>query len=476
LVGANAERSTFTVPVAQPGDTQPPALSRTRLWRNSAGVDLLPVTGVQLSVDAASTRDLRDYGDSTTMGRLIRQGSGSLLGQDIGIETQRSFTTSLNVNPRLVAGLRPRALLASVFNFSRDPNARDPVRTEGDTAGEFRVPLAFSNSRRFEAGTQLDPRRLAQTIFGDSAALVAWLARLTSVDLAYTRVRSSSFNRAGDVPGTAYQLAFGGLGDFREVDGLLATSAVENSTVSAGGSAALGLGLRANATYRRTRGVTWSLRAGQQVPLRVRTRDWPNGTVSWSFAPPRNSIGKVLSSLTAQVTYRRSESANEQPSFRPGVAGTLSINTERTLTPAVSLTWIGGVLMSLDATRVRSDQQTAGNLFRTARDQRSAALTFAFRPPGNFGKWRAPIRTTARYAWSGNTTCLRGAGSPDCVPYVDSRQAQAQLTMDTDVPPNMSAGLQMAYILNEERQSNRKVAQLIVTAFVQLSTSVGQLR
>jgi hypothetical protein len=48
--------------------------------------------------------------------------------------------------------------------------------------------------------------------------------------------------------------------------------------------------------------------------------------------------------------------------------------------------------------------------------------------------------------------------------------------MDTDLPPNMSAGLQMAYILNEERQSNRKIAQLIVTAFVQLSTSVGQLR
>jgi hypothetical protein len=476
LVGADAERSTFTVPVAQPGDTQPAALSTTRLWRNSAGVSLLPVTGVQLSVDAASTRDLRDYGDSTTMGRLIRQGSGSLLGQDIGLETQRSLTTSLNLNPRVVTGIRPRALLASSFNFSRDPNARDPVRTEGDTAGEFRVPVAFSNSRRFEAGTQLDPRRLAQSILGDSAAVVTWIARLTSVDLAYTRVRSSNFNRAGDVPGTGYQLAFGGLGDFRELNGQQATSAIENSTASAGGSAVLGLGLRANATYRRTRGVTWSLRAGQQVPLRTRTRDWPNGTLSWTFAPPRASIGQVLSSLTAQVTYRRSESANEQPSFSPGASGTLTRNAERTFTPAVSLTWRGGILMSVDATQVRSDQETAGNLFRTARDQRSAALTFAFRPPINSGKWRAPIRTTARYAWSANTTCLRSAGLPDCVPYVDSRQAQAQLTMDTDLPPNMSAGLQMAYILNEERQSNRKIAQLIVTAFVQLSTSVGQLR
>ena len=75
-----------------------------------------------------------------------------------------------------------------------------------------------------------------------------------------------------------------------------------------------------------------------------------------------------------------------------------------------------------------------------------------------------------------NTTCLRRAGEETCVPYVDSRQTQAQLTMDTDLPNNMSAGLQMAYVLNEERQTNRKISQFVITAFVQLSTSVGQIR
>jgi hypothetical protein len=476
LVGTNAERFTFTVPIARLGDTLAPAVSRTRLWRNSAGMDLVPVTGVQLSFDAASIRDLRDYGDSTTIGRLIRQGRGSLFGKNIGIETQRSLSTSLSLNPRLVAGIRPRAVLASVFAFNRDPNAPQPVRTEGDSAGEFRVPVAFSNSRRFDAGTNLDPRRLAQSLFGDSAAVVAWMARITTVDVSYSRQRSSTFNRAAAAPSVSYQLALGGLGDFRELNGLLATSAVENSAVTAGGSAALGLGLRANATYRRTRGVTWALRAGGQVPIRTRTRDWPNGTISWAFTPPRSSIGKVLSSVTAQVAYRRSETANEQATFLEGAQGTRTSGTERTFTPSVSLSWVGGIFLTLDATRGRSEQQAAGNAFRTARDQRSAALSFAFRPPGNFGKWRTPIRTTARYSLAGNNTCLRTAGQEDCVPYIDSRQVQAQLTMDTDLPPNMSAGLQMAYILNEERQANRKVAQLVITAFVQLSTSVGQVR
>jgi hypothetical protein len=71
---------------------------------------------------------------------------------------------------------------------------------------------------------------------------------------------------------------------------------------------------------------------------------------------------------------------------------------------------------------------------------------------------------------------LRGAGQETCVPYVDSRQAQAQLTLDTDLPSNMGAGLQMAYVLNEERQLNRKISQFVITAFVQISASVGQLK
>jgi hypothetical protein len=476
LVGLDAERFTFTVPIPRASDTLPPALSRTRLWRNTGGVDLTPVTGVLLSVTSGSTRDLRDYGDSTTIGRLIRQGQGSLLGADIGIETQRTLSTAVAVNPRVATWVRPRASLASNFSFTRDPNARQPVRTIGDTAGEFRIPAAFTNGRRLELGSQLDAAGLAGAVFGDSSSLVRWFSKITSLDVSYSRQRNSSFNRSGDPPSLSYQLALGGLDAFRAVGGLLAASATENSTVTGGVGLALGLGIRATGTYRRSSGVAWALRTDQQVPIRTRARDWPSGTISWAFAPPRTSVGRVLSNLTAQLTYRRSITENEQPGF--GEVGDFSLTRtiERNMSPSVSLTWSGGVLTTFDATSGRSEQLAAGNLFRTTRNARNAALTFAFRPPASFGRWRSNIRTTARYSESGNAVCLRNAGQTACVPYVDSRQAQAQLTMDTDLPSNMSAGLQMAYLLNEERQSNRRTAQLVITAFVQLSTSVGQLR
>ena len=475
LTGSDAERFTFTVPIARLDDTLPPSLSKNRLWRNSGRVDLLPLSGVQLSLEAASTRDLRDYGDSSTIARLMRQGRGSLLGQDIGTETQRSLTTFFNVTPRVAVWIRPRASLISDFSFTRDANARQPVRADGDSAGAFRVPVAFSNRRRFEAGTQLDLRRLAQAVLGDSARFAAWLARFAPVDLSYGRLRSSSFNRAGDIPALGYQLALGGLDGFRRLDGLLATSAVENNTITAAGGVAIGFGLRANGTYRRTENVAWTLRAGEQVPLRSRSRDWPNGTISWSVTPSGRSISRIIPRLTAQVTFRRSEALSEQPTF--GSATSVVTRTvDRTVNPSVSLTLFRGVIITTDVSHSRGDRLAAGSLFRTERDGQNGSLTFSFRPPAGVGRWRSNIRTTAGYSVTANTTCLQGAGQSTCVPFVDSRQTQAQLTMDTDLPTNMSAGLQMAYVLNEERQTNRKISQFVITAFVQLSASVGQLR
>jgi len=474
FVGADAERFTYDVPVFRPTDTLPPALSRTRLWRNSGSVDLLPLAGLQVRVDIASTRDLRDYGDSTTIGRLIREGRASLFGQDIGIETQRSFGTFVNVTPRLGAAIRPRASLASSFSFTRDPNAPQPVREIGDTAGAFHVPAAFSNLRRIEAGTQLDPRRLAQAVFGDSAGVARWLGRISNVDLSYSRQRNSSFNRAGGPPAFAYQLGLGGIDAFRETAGLVAAAAQENSSLTGGGAAVLPLGLRVNGTYRSTSGMSWALRADQQVPITTRSLDWPIGTVSWSLSPSRRNLGRLLTSLTAQATYRRTEATTKQGTF-----GSTSVvatgSSERAVTPSLALTWAGGVLTSFDASRSRTELLAADNVIATERKLQNATLTFAFRPPA-LGRWRSAIRTTARYSVTENTTCLRSPGQTECVPYVDSRQVQAQLTMDTDIPPNMSAGLQMAYLLSEERQTNRKVRQIVITAFVQLSTSVGQLR
>ncbi|MGH7548578.1 MAG: cell surface protein SprA [Gemmatimonadales bacterium] len=478
LAGERGSRFTYAVPVARPSDSAlVPAQSRTKVWRSNAGLDLLPLPGVQLRMDAASLRDLRDYGDSTTIGRLMRQQRRSFLGANAGVETQRSVNTSVSVTPQVAAWLRPRAAIATAFAFHRDPNGREAVRDVGDSTGGFHVPAAFTTSRRLDVGIQLDPQRFGQRAFGDSAGLTKLLRRLTNVDVSYGRSQASSYNRAPFIPSLGYQLALVGFDRLRGQRGLLAGSAVDHWNLNAAGSAVFVLGMRVSLNYRTTRGVAWALRTDQQVPVRTSSREWPSGALSWSLTPSRIVLGRVLASVNAQLNYRESRTTAEQLSFAGGTEGaSVATTMERSVRPLVSLTWRRGINTTVDVSRTRSDRVNAGNLFHTERDQQNASLTFAFRPPASLVRVKSDIRATARYSSSVNTVCLRSTGRTTCVPYVDSRQSQTQLTMDTDLPPSLSAGIQMARVVNDERQANRKTSQLVITAFVELHTSVGQLR
>jgi hypothetical protein len=184
----------------------------------------------------------------------------------------------------------------------------------------------------------------------------------------------------------------------------------------------------------------------------------------------------VIRGLSARLTYRRRETDAAQSLFGGGSAVSSTQTAETAIGPSVTITWPGGVSTSYDLAQTTSDAINAGNLFHTSNSQENASLAFSFRPPSGVMHLKGAIRANARYHASGNTTCLQTAAQPVCVPYVDTRQRQAQLTLDTAFPPSLTAGFQMAYQLNDERQTNHKTGQLGVTLFVNFSTNVGQIR
>src|SRR5207245_1124660 len=67
--------------------------------------------------------------------------------------------------------------------------------------------------------------------------------------------------------------------------------------------------------YRRTRGITWALRLDQQVPIRSASTEWPSANLSWSVSPGTTALGRVLTSLSAQLGYRKVATARDQPSL-----------------------------------------------------------------------------------------------------------------------------------------------------------------
>ena len=154
--------------------------------------------------------------------------------------------------------------------------------------------------------------RLGRGLFGDSSTLARWLARVTALDIGLTRDRTSSFSGVPLTPGFGYQLTLISFDAFRSQQGLFATSAAENSTRHASAAASLPLGLRISSIYQWTRGITWLLRPDGQAPIARWSREWPSATITWTVSPSRNTIGRVLTGLTAQLGLRQRHSASEQ--------------------------------------------------------------------------------------------------------------------------------------------------------------------
>src|SRR2546426_12504836 len=61
-----------------------------------------------------------------------------------------------------------------------------------------------------------------------------------------------------------------------------------------------------------TNGLAWVRRTDQQVPIRTGTREWPSATVSWNVTPARTLLGRILTTLSAQLGYREQRSSSEQ--------------------------------------------------------------------------------------------------------------------------------------------------------------------
>ena len=482
LTGGDGLVYTYRLPVVDTSDiNRTPARSTRRYWRNNGGFSLEPVPGAQLRLDVGSTRDLRDYGDSTTMGILTHQASKTLFGRNIGFESERDISGYFGITPYTGSWLRPRAAVSTSFTLNRDPNASFPARDIGDSAGGYHLPAGYANSQRLDLGAQVDPGGLARRYLGDSSTLAGIVDHLTSLGASYLRTRTSSFSQAAQDPTLAYQLGIVGFDAFRVQQGQLANAANQSTLVTLTGGALIPLGFRLILNYQDQNGTAWLVRGDAQVPLQTSSSEWPSGTLSWSLTPSRSFIGAAISGLTAQLGYRRRITSSTSPSFA-GVTGagaeavSQSSTEERDVAPGITVTWARGILTAYDGSLSHSDEVRAGNVYRTDRNSHNVSLTFAWRPPSALFRLRGDIRTTARFSTSRNASCIQAVERTDCVSYVDSRQSQTQLTMDTSFPPSLSAGLQMAYLLNEELQTNRKTSQLVFTAFIQFNASVGQVR
>ena len=95
-----ANATAFLYPVARSDDRLlTPTVALNHLWRNSAGLTWQPIGMLTLNGDLTSTRDLRVYPDSTTIGRVAYNSRRFFLGIPVGVERDRNLSTAPGPHP-----------------------------------------------------------------------------------------------------------------------------------------------------------------------------------------------------------------------------------------------------------------------------------------------------------------------------------------------------------------------------------------
>ncbi|MEE8062021.1 MAG: hypothetical protein V3T16_09325, partial [Gemmatimonadales bacterium] len=210
LARTQSDFTAFLVPVERPSDENlRPIHTESHVWINTAGLTWQPLGMLSMSGNLSSTRDMRRYTDTTSIGRLATLSRQSLFGMDVGVERARAITTQLSLTPRIASWLRPRYITSSSFGLNRDLTTRNPVRVAGDS-GAFVLPQTYNNGRTRELGAAFELARLTQAIFGDSSGVTKALARVRPLDLSTRNTRSSTFDLATFEPTLAYRLGLGG--------------------------------------------------------------------------------------------------------------------------------------------------------------------------------------------------------------------------------------------------------------------------
>jgi hypothetical protein len=464
------EFSSFAVPIVRPDDDLvQPTLSLNHLWRNGGGLTWQPLGMLTLNSDVVSTRDLRVYSDSSTLGRVAYANRRFLVGIPVGVERDRTVTTNLSLTPKLTSWLRPRYTTSSNFVLSRTLNTRPPIQTEGDS-GAFILPQTLNNVRAREIGASFDLGKLLHQVWGDRSRVGGALAKLRPLDLRSQLTRTSTFDLAAFDPGVGYMLALGGLDRFLTQEGANAIGTSETHTTAITSGADLPLGITASISYALTTSDRFQPVGDRLTETSTRQREWPVGNVRWT----QTFRGGPFNLVAAGLGFRYREGNSVQPSQEQG--GALSATTSSSLTPDLQIGLRNGMSLTFSYASRGQRNDNNGNATLLDQDDLSASFSHSFRLPASIARSRKLVRSSLSALTSKTLTCLQHLNQGDCTVISDVRRQEIRGGLDTDIVSTVSAGLQFGYTLNDARQLSQRSSQIFLLASFQLSLFAGDYR
>jgi motility/secretion related protein SprA len=471
--GINRDESNstaFRVPVVRADDDLlQPTIDLTHLWRNSAGLNWQPLGMLNLDGDLTSTRDLRVYSDSTSIGRLAYANRKFLLGVPVGVERDRTVRTVLSLTPVVTSWLRPRFLTSSAFRLSRNLTSREPVRENGDSGG-FILPQTLNNSRSNEIGVSLDFALGLRRLLGDSSFVGKAIARVRPLDLSTRLVRTSTFDLTAFDPDLNYQLALGGLQDFLVQNGVIALGASEGRVATVTGGADLPYGFSLSLSHALSRTTRFNRVNDSFIETETKQQEWPAGTLRWS----RTFNSGALALVALGTSFRHRDGSSRQPNQSGAAAETATSSSS--INPDVQLALRNGMSVSLGLNDLNQRNAFNGNETDLEQQDLTGSFNYGFRLPRLLSHLRKQARTSVTLLSTKTKSCLQQSNQAECIPVSDVSRREIRGGIDADFLQTLSGGLQINYSINDAKHLNRRTSQISIIASFQLSLFAGDYR
>jgi hypothetical protein len=494
-----SQRRTFALPVMLEGDSAREVLGLEDVWRNTAAIELRPFQSMSARVSVSTLRDLRDYGDSTGVAVLAGAERQRFLGVDMGMERERQLTTAVSIAPPLAPWVRPRIDFTANFSLLRDPNARSIVRGPGGEAGAelpgaalpdldgegsaggadgFRLPRRFSNGQGLAVTATVDIPRAISLYTGDSSALRPLAKILSPVDIQWRRDLRSAFDGVGFDPSFGYQLSLGGDDDFRESDGVLATSAGVSHNFVLSHSLFLPLGFVVTDRYSRVHSTSWSRVVDVQTVLDAEQEIFPDVSLRWNYTAPQ-SLRDLFTSIGAQVGARVTTAKSFQPItggasdiFGQGIRVEQRLE-QYPLSGSVAWSILGGFSTNAAWTRADRRELRSGGLIVGSQNDVTADIAKAFPLPSSWELRSNLLRTRVGYQSSHTQSFFVQSDSRHRV--TDNGRWALMLNADSDVSETLSLSLLLMRVLTYDNAYDRRFSQTVFSMVFHLNYAVGEM-
>ncbi len=393
---------------------------------HNARLELRPLTELQASITVRGVRDLVDpvelaRGDPAVLS-LIQAERRSLLGQNLGWETDRVVEGRVTYRPPLPPWLRADLGLQTRYRSDRNPGL---VRFPGEEPPE--LLRNAGGERDLRASFTLEPARFLRG--GEEEDEADGVGRriagvLSPVTVTLQDGITSWFYREAVDPGASFQLGIGGMGSFRSLDSTAATTLADRRGLTAGTGLRFGDTFFTQVNLQETE-VTSLDRRTQRTD---RTSSWPDLRAGVSSLPLPQDWDGLVERVSFSSGWQR---VRDRVGFGEAVLQQRWQEESRVPLELV-VEWGGGV-----STRYRgllgtgSGRDPTGTTERT-REEHGFAVETRLVPRGGLSeRLQEPLRLSFVVNWTTVTECRVTSAGDQCVPFLDRRDRGANLALAT---------------------------------------------